>query len=108
MRLSDDKIDQLAAVIVDRLLALEDEDDSIMVMGEDGELRANIRHSLIDFLRRTRRQFANANIVEHIEKRNQVKLLKHKTDVLGAKSGATLGTEVIRIVSIDLDTTIVR
>lgn len=52
MRLSDDKIDQLAAVVLDRLLALEDEDDSIMVMGEDGEIRANIRHALIDFLRR--------------------------------------------------------
>ena len=36
MRLSDDKIDQLAAVVLDRLLALEDEDDSVVVMGEDG------------------------------------------------------------------------
>ena len=52
MRLSDDKIDQLAAVVLDRLLALEDEDDSIVVMGEDGEIRACIRHALIDFLRR--------------------------------------------------------
>ena len=52
MRLSDDKIDQLAAVILERLLALEEEDDSVMVMGEDGEMRANVRHSLIDFLRR--------------------------------------------------------
>jgi len=52
MRLSDDKIDQLAAVVLQRLLALEEEDDSVMVMGEDGEIRANIRHALIDFLRR--------------------------------------------------------
>jgi hypothetical protein len=52
MRLSDDKIDHLADVVLQRLLALEDEDDSIMVMGEDGEIRASIRHALIDFLRR--------------------------------------------------------
>ena len=52
MRLSDDKIDQLADLVLKRLLALEDEDDAIMVMGEDGEIRANIRHALIDFLRR--------------------------------------------------------
>ena len=52
MRLSDDKIDQLADVVLQRLLALEDEDDSVMVMGEDGEIRSCIRHALIDFLRR--------------------------------------------------------
>ena len=52
MRLSDDKIDQLAAVVLERLLSLEEEDDSVMVMAEDGEIRADIRHALIDFLKR--------------------------------------------------------
>ena len=52
MRLSDDKIDHLADRVLQRLLALEDEDDSVMVMGEDGEIRACVRHALIDFLRR--------------------------------------------------------
>ena len=52
MRLSDDKIDHLADRVLQRLLALEDEDDSVMVMAEDGELRSAVRHALIDFLRR--------------------------------------------------------
>ena len=52
MRLSDDKIDHLAQVVLARLLAAEEADDTIMVMGEDGDLRASVRRSMIDFLRR--------------------------------------------------------
>lgn len=52
MRLGDDKIDHLADRILQRLLALEEEDDSVMVMAEDGELRASVRRSFIDFLKR--------------------------------------------------------
>ena len=52
MRLSDDKIDHLADRILQRLLALEEEDDSVMVMAEDGELRASVRRSFIEFLQR--------------------------------------------------------
>lgn len=71
MRLSDDKIDHLANRILERLLALEDEDDSIMVMGEDGEIRACIRHALIDFLRRD----------EQVHDRVRAKITKMKRGV---------------------------